>query len=210
MDKERLQCVKDELEKKYVYDRAAASPVALKLTAANRPLSSVPMADRTRSPLISSRSTLSLLPSTVSPPSPIVYTFTNGSPRIHPQRHRAVFRNRSNSLLASRAQLLGPRARQGSSRPLSPSSCRSYQVSHRYHLPRPRASSFDPRDLYVTPWFIAGDSLMIARKLRKLGVASRVDDSGASIGKKYARNDELGTPFGCTVDFACTLWTGMS
>ena len=44
----------------------------------------------------------------------------------------------------------------------------------------------------------------ISRKLRKLGVASRVDDSGATIGKKYARNDELGTPFGCTVDFAST------
>ena len=41
--------------------------------------------------------------------------------------------------------------------------------------------------------------------MRRQGVASRVDDSGASIGKKYARNDELGTPFGCTVDFACTL-----
>lgn len=39
--------------------------------------------------------------------------------------------------------------------------------------------------------------------MRRLGVASRVDDSGASIGKKYARNDELGTPYGCTVDFAC-------
>lgn len=38
--------------------------------------------------------------------------------------------------------------------------------------------------------------------MRKIGIASRVDDSGASIGKKYARNDELGTPFGCTVDFA--------
>ncbi|GFZ47268.1 AP-4-A synthetase, partial [Saitozyma sp. JCM 24511] len=42
----------------------------------------------------------------------------------------------------------------------------------------------------------------ISRKMRKLGIASRVDDSSASIGKKYARNDELGTPFGCTVDFA--------
>jgi hypothetical protein len=42
----------------------------------------------------------------------------------------------------------------------------------------------------------------IARKMRKIGIASRVDDSSASIGKKYARNDELGTPFGCTVDFA--------
>jgi Glycyl-tRNA synthetase (class II) len=28
-----------------------------------------------------------------------------------------------------------------------------------------------------------------------------VDDSSASIGKRYARNDELGTPFGVTVDF---------
>ncbi|ORX39219.1 hypothetical protein BD324DRAFT_618870 [Kockovaella imperatae] len=42
----------------------------------------------------------------------------------------------------------------------------------------------------------------ISRKLRRIGVSSRVDDSSASIGKKYARNDELGTPFGCTVDFA--------
>jgi glycyl-tRNA synthetase len=47
----------------------------------------------------------------------------------------------------------------------------------------------------------------LTRKLRKFGIASRVDDSGASIGKKYARNDELGTPFGCTVDFA-TLQNG--
>ncbi|KAL4817838.1 hypothetical protein BDW67DRAFT_174592 [Aspergillus spinulosporus] len=38
-------------------------------------------------------------------------------------------------------------------------------------------------------------------KLRRLGVSSRVDDSSASIGKRYARNDELGTPFGVTVDF---------
>lgn len=38
--------------------------------------------------------------------------------------------------------------------------------------------------------------------MRKRGIASRVDDSSATIGKKYARNDELGTPFGCTVDFA--------
>ncbi|WWD21320.1 glycine-tRNA ligase [Kwoniella shandongensis] len=42
----------------------------------------------------------------------------------------------------------------------------------------------------------------VSRRMRRLGIASRVDDSGASIGKKYARNDELGTPFGCTVDFA--------
>ena len=29
-----------------------------------------------------------------------------------------------------------------------------------------------------------------------------MDDSSASIGKRYSRNDELGTPFGATVDFA--------
>ncbi|KAF8965386.1 hypothetical protein BDZ97DRAFT_1811857 [Flammula alnicola] len=39
-------------------------------------------------------------------------------------------------------------------------------------------------------------------RLRKAGVFSRVDDSNTSIGKRYARNDELGTPFGVTLDFA--------
>ncbi|KAL3481850.1 hypothetical protein BJX99DRAFT_243501 [Aspergillus californicus] len=38
-------------------------------------------------------------------------------------------------------------------------------------------------------------------KLRRMGISSRVDESSASIGKRYARNDELGTPFGVTVDF---------
>ncbi|KAN0065243.1 Glycine--tRNA ligase 1, mitochondrial [Thecaphora frezii] len=42
----------------------------------------------------------------------------------------------------------------------------------------------------------------MARRLRSVGVACRVDDSSATIGKRYARNDELGTPFACTVDFA--------
>ncbi|KAI0686445.1 glycyl-tRNA synthetase [Cytidiella melzeri] len=42
----------------------------------------------------------------------------------------------------------------------------------------------------------------VSTKLRKAGVFSRVDDSSASIGKRYARNDELGTPFGVTLDFA--------
>ncbi|THH15019.1 hypothetical protein EW146_g5389 [Bondarzewia mesenterica] len=41
-----------------------------------------------------------------------------------------------------------------------------------------------------------------ASKLRRAGVFSRVDDSNTSIGKRYARNDELGTPFGVTLDFA--------
>ncbi|KDQ53935.1 hypothetical protein JAAARDRAFT_136399 [Jaapia argillacea MUCL 33604] len=42
----------------------------------------------------------------------------------------------------------------------------------------------------------------VSSKLRKAGIFSRVDDSNTSIGKRYARNDELGTPFGLTLDFA--------
>jgi glycyl-tRNA synthetase len=37
--------------------------------------------------------------------------------------------------------------------------------------------------------------------LRNKQIPFKVDDSGASIGKRYARNDELGTPFGITVDY---------
>ncbi|KAF8650731.1 hypothetical protein AX16_005104 [Volvariella volvacea WC 439] len=42
----------------------------------------------------------------------------------------------------------------------------------------------------------------VSSKLRRAGVFSRVDDSNTSIGKRYARNDELGTPYGVTLDFA--------
>ncbi|KAI9856295.1 MAG: Glycine--tRNA ligase 1, mitochondrial [Vezdaea acicularis] len=41
----------------------------------------------------------------------------------------------------------------------------------------------------------------ISHDLRALGVSNRIDDSSASIGKRYSRNDELGTPLGITVDF---------
>ncbi|KAH9817398.1 glycyl-tRNA synthetase [Teratosphaeria destructans] len=41
----------------------------------------------------------------------------------------------------------------------------------------------------------------VSQRLRKLGISSRIDDSGASIGKRYSRNDELGTPLGVTIDF---------
>lgn len=42
----------------------------------------------------------------------------------------------------------------------------------------------------------------VSRQLRAKGISSRVDDSSATIGRRYARNDELGTPFACTLDFA--------
>ena len=41
----------------------------------------------------------------------------------------------------------------------------------------------------------------ISLRLRRVGVSNKVDDSSASIGKRYSRNDELGTPFGITIDF---------
>eukprot|EP00730_Choanoeca_flexa_P018170 TRINITY_DN8819_c0_g1_i3.p1 TRINITY_DN8819_c0_g1~~TRINITY_DN8819_c0_g1_i3.p1 ORF type:complete len:713 (+),score=255.52 TRINITY_DN8819_c0_g1_i3:125-2140(+) len=41
----------------------------------------------------------------------------------------------------------------------------------------------------------------IASLLSRAGVSVRRDDSSASIGKRYARTDEIGIPFGITVDF---------
>ncbi|MCJ1270899.1 Glycine--tRNA ligase 1, mitochondrial [Lobaria immixta] len=41
----------------------------------------------------------------------------------------------------------------------------------------------------------------LGQRLRQLGISNRVDDSSASIGKRYSRNDELGTPLGITIDF---------
>lgn len=41
----------------------------------------------------------------------------------------------------------------------------------------------------------------LSAKLRKAGIANKTDDSSASIGKRYSRNDELGTPLGITIDF---------
>lgn len=41
----------------------------------------------------------------------------------------------------------------------------------------------------------------ITEQLDELDIANSLDDSGASIGKRYSRNDELGTPLGITIDF---------
>ncbi|KAL7663149.1 glycine--tRNA ligase [[Candida] zeylanoides] len=41
----------------------------------------------------------------------------------------------------------------------------------------------------------------VSAVLKKELIPFKVDDSSASIGKRYARNDELGTPFGITIDF---------
>ena len=37
--------------------------------------------------------------------------------------------------------------------------------------------------------------------LIKAGISNKVDDSGVTVGKRYARTDECGIPFAITVDF---------
>lgn len=41
----------------------------------------------------------------------------------------------------------------------------------------------------------------IERDLTDAGLANKIDASGVSVGRRYSRADELGTPFGITVDF---------
>uniref|UniRef100_A0A1I7XZL0 Glycine--tRNA ligase n=1 Tax=Steinernema glaseri TaxID=37863 RepID=A0A1I7XZL0_9BILA len=41
----------------------------------------------------------------------------------------------------------------------------------------------------------------VKRELTKNGISCKLDDSSGSIGRRYARTDEIGIPFGITVDF---------
>lgn len=62
-----------------------------------------------------------------------------------------------------------------------------------------------PTKVLLVPLSSHADLSPIVKKvsayLRKEQIPFKVDDSSASIGKRYARNDELGTPFGITIDF---------
>ena len=40
-----------------------------------------------------------------------------------------------------------------------------------------------------------------ASGLNEYDISHRVDDSAGSIGRRYARTDEIGIPFGVTIDF---------
>lgn len=44
----------------------------------------------------------------------------------------------------------------------------------------------------------------LLRSLKNLDLSCQVDESSASIGKRYARNDEIGIPFAITIDFQTT------
>lgn len=41
----------------------------------------------------------------------------------------------------------------------------------------------------------------VTQELRKRELSFRVDDSSGSIGRRYARTDEIAIPFGITIDF---------
>lgn len=41
----------------------------------------------------------------------------------------------------------------------------------------------------------------VAEALTRNGVSHKVDDSSGSIGRRYARTDEIGVAFGITIDF---------
>lgn len=43
--------------------------------------------------------------------------------------------------------------------------------------------------------------MFLARALKRAGVSHQVDDFSGSIGRRYARTDELAVPFGITIDF---------
>lgn len=43
--------------------------------------------------------------------------------------------------------------------------------------------------------------ILSAEAMTKNGVSHKVDDSSGSIGRRYARTDEIGVSFGVTIDF---------
>ena len=62
-----------------------------------------------------------------------------------------------------------------------------------------------PHKLSILPLSSNPDFLPFQTALKKdciqLSLTNKVDDSSGSIGKRYSRADEIGIPFGCTIDF---------
>lgn len=42
--------------------------------------------------------------------------------------------------------------------------------------------------------------IIIGKSFVSLGISYKIDDVADSIGKRYARTDEVGIPFACTID----------
>jgi len=62
-----------------------------------------------------------------------------------------------------------------------------------------------PVKVSIFPLSNKNELMLQAKQIHKIlkqhNILSRIDNSGANIGKKYARSDEMGTPFNVTVDF---------
>lgn len=50
-------------------------------------------------------------------------------------------------------------------------------------------------------WWLPPSLLIAAEALTRNGISHKVDDSSGSIGRRYARTDEVGVAFGITIDF---------
>ncbi|KAK3394670.1 glycyl-tRNA synthetase [Podospora didyma] len=86
-----------------------------------------------------------------------------------------------------------------------------------WHRPHDAARAFRSVQVFSLPLAVAPTKVLIvplsaqpqfmpiahklSARLRSLGISNNIDSSSASIGKRYARNDEPGTPLGITVDF---------
>ena len=55
--------------------------------------------------------------------------------------------------------------------------------------------------MYVCMYVQLFNIMYIVTGLKSYSVSHRVDDSSGSIGRRYARTDEIGIPFGITIDF---------
>ena len=59
-----------------------------------------------------------------------------------------------------------------------------------------------PSFVKVFKWWVGLiRSLTLTESLKEAGIAHKVDDSSGSIGRRYARTDEIGISFGVTIDF---------
>lgn len=50
--------------------------------------------------------------------------------------------------------------------------------------------------IFIVPYFI-----ILAEEMTRNGVSHKTDNSSGSIGRRYARADEIGVAFGITIDF---------
>ena len=99
----------------------------------------------------------------------------------------------ASSSIASSQERVTPKEPTLTSHPLLlPSNVRSCPSLKTATLIRKSSASVSPSSITLTS---------LEQLLVKAGVSNKVDDSGQTVGKRYARTDECGIPFAITVDF---------